>query len=101
MGYAIPSNTALRIVDDIVTNGYVSDRAALGVRVYRSSSYYSTNGVIVSEVIEGGAAQLAGIRTKNQFFCSTRICISGAIKIYIMAACIIPYGNICCCIKII
>ncbi len=65
MGYAIPSNTVLRIVDDLVEYGYVKDRAALGVKVYTTSSYYSLKGVVVSEVIEGGSAQKAGIEAND------------------------------------
>ena len=62
MGYAIPSNTVVRIVQEIIDNGYVKDRAALGVRVYTSSnSYYSTDGVTISEVIDGGSADQAGL----------------------------------------
>lgn len=60
MGYAIPSNTVKRIVDELIENGYVKDRAALGVSIY--TQYVSqTGGVIVSDVTEGGSAQLAGI----------------------------------------
>ena len=62
MGYAIPSNTVVRIIDDLIENGYVKDRASLGVKVYRNSSYYVTNGVIISKVIEGGGAEQAGIK---------------------------------------
>lgn len=61
MGYAIPANTVKRIVGDIVENGYVKDRAALGIKVYTGNSYYSANGVIVTEVIKGGSAEQAGI----------------------------------------
>lgn len=65
MGYAIPANTAKRIVTDLVENGYVKDRAALGIRVYTGASYYSTNGVLITEVIEGGSAQQAGLQAND------------------------------------
>lgn len=65
MGYAIPSNTVQRIVKEIVDNGYVKDRAALGIKVYTGNSYYSTNGVIVTDVIEGGSADQAGIKPND------------------------------------
>ena len=65
MGYAIPANTVKRIVRDLVENGYVKDRAALGIKVYMGNSYYSTNGVIVTEVTPGGSAQLAGIQAND------------------------------------
>ena len=65
MGYAIPANTAVRIIKDLIEFGYVKDRAALGIRVYTSNSYYSTNGVIISEVIEGGSAWQAGMQPND------------------------------------
>ena len=66
MGYAIPSNTVKRIIYEIMDNGYVKDRAALGVRVYTgNSSYYQTNGVLVTEVVEGGSADEAGIKPND------------------------------------
>ena len=65
MNYAIPSNTVMRIVSDLIENGYVKDRAALGVKVYTSSSFYQTNGVIVSDVIPGGSAEEAGIQEND------------------------------------
>ncbi|MBR4422348.1 MAG: trypsin-like peptidase domain-containing protein, partial [Erysipelotrichaceae bacterium] len=65
MGYAIPSNTVVRIIDELIEYGYVKDRAALGVRVYTSSSYYSSNGVLISEVIAGGSAEAAGLQAND------------------------------------
>lgn len=62
MGYAIPANTVVRIIDEIVENGYVKDRAALGIKVYTSNSYYSSEGVMISEIIEGGSAEAAGLK---------------------------------------
>ena len=62
MGYAIPANTVVRIINELVQNGYVKDRAALGVRVYTSSSYYTSEGVLISEVIAGGSAEAAGLQ---------------------------------------
>lgn len=65
MGYAIPSNTVQRIVKEIIDNGYVKDRAALGIKVYTGNSYYSTDGVIVTDVIERGSADQAGIKPND------------------------------------
>ena len=64
MGYAIPANTVKKIVADIVENGYVKDRASLGIRVYTGNSY-NVNGVIVTEVTEGGGAYQAGIKAND------------------------------------
>ena len=65
MGYAIPANTVVRIVTDIIENGYVKDRAALGIRVYTGESYYTTRGLIVTDVVEGGSAKQAGIQVND------------------------------------
>lgn len=65
MGYAIPSNTVVKIIDELIEYGYVKDRAALGVRIYKTSSYYNVSGAIVSEVIEGGGAQEAGLQVND------------------------------------
>lgn len=62
MGYAIPSNTVVRIIEDLIENGYVKDRASLGVKVYKNSSYYVTSGCVISMVIEGSGAQEAGLQ---------------------------------------
>lgn len=64
MGYAIPSNTVQRIVKEIIEFGYVKDRASLGVRVYTGSSY-NVNGVIITEVTEGGGAYQAGLQAND------------------------------------
>ncbi len=65
MGYAIPSNTVTKIVNELKNNGYVSDRATLGVKVITDSSYLQyygvTDGALVGEVVEGGPAEKAGI----------------------------------------
>lgn len=65
MGYAIPANTVKRIVTDLVENGFVKDRASLGIKVYTGDSYYSSSGVIVTEVTPGGSAQMAGIQAND------------------------------------
>jgi len=64
MGYAIPANTVVRIVQEIVENGYVKNRASLGIRVY-TTNYYSETGVVVSEVIENSGADMAGIEPND------------------------------------
>ena len=62
MGYAIPSNTVVKIIDELIENGYVKDRASLGVKIYTNSSYYVNNGLIISAIIEGGGAEDAGLQ---------------------------------------
>ena len=67
MGYAIPANTVKKIVDELMNNGYVKDRATLGVKVITNNSYleyygYSdTTGAVISEVVENGPAYKAGL----------------------------------------
>ncbi len=65
MGYAIPSNTVTRIIEELITNGYVKDRATLGVKVATNSSYYTNEGVLITEVIEGGSAEKAGLKPND------------------------------------
>ena len=65
LGYAIPSNTVVKIVQELIENGYVKDRAALGIKVYTGNSYYTTSGVVISEVIEGGSADKAGLQAND------------------------------------
>lgn len=59
MGFAIPSRTVKEIVDDLMTQGYVSDRVRLGISGQAMSStmaqYYNTpTGILVGEISEGG-----------------------------------------------
>lgn len=65
MGYAIPTNTVKTIVDELMNNGYVKDRATIGVKVITDSSYLQyygvSEGALVSEVVENSAASKAGI----------------------------------------
>ncbi len=65
MGYAIPANTVKTIVDELMNNGYVKDRATIGVKVITDSTYLQyygvSEGALVSEVVEDSAASKAGI----------------------------------------
>lgn len=65
MGYAIPANTVTRIIEELMNNGYVKDRATLGVKAAASSFYYTGDGVLVTEVIEGSSAEKAGIQAND------------------------------------
>ena len=67
MGYAIPSNTVSTIVEQLKNNGYVKNRATLGVKVITDSNYLeyygvTNSGALVGEVVENGAAAKAGIK---------------------------------------
>lgn len=65
IGYAIPSNTVSKIIRDLVDNGYVKNRATLGISFY-SSSLYETDkysGLLISTIQEDSGAQKAGIQS--------------------------------------
>lgn len=55
MGFAIPSNTVISIVNNIIRNGYVKGRASLGVTVVECTAYMAETkgvpqGVIISSI---------------------------------------------------
>ncbi len=56
IGFAIPISEAKPIIDDLMNNGKVTGRPSIGV-MGQDAPY----GVVVGEVIEGGAAERAGI----------------------------------------
>jgi putative serine protease PepD len=60
IGFAIPSNVAKRIADQLIANGRVvrSGRAYLGVRV----ATIVGGGVLVSAIVPGGPAAKAGVK---------------------------------------
>lgn len=63
VGYAIPSNTVSKILEDLLTYGYVKQRATLGISVYNSAYVYNGRiGLLVESVVEGSAAEEAGIK---------------------------------------
>ena len=68
MGYAISSNSALPIIEDLIQNGYVV-RPFLGVRLYTVDEYAVMTydlavdeGVLVTQVVEGSPAAEAGMK---------------------------------------
>ena len=70
LGFAIPSTTVKTVVEQLITQGYVSGRPGLGVSLTEVPSlyqyYYSVPaGLYVSEVAEGSAAEAAGLRVKD------------------------------------
>lgn len=69
IGYAIPVNTAMPIIEDLITKGEVdrSNSAYLGIAGVDVTSdvaetYGMPTGVFIAQVTEGSAAELAGIR---------------------------------------
>lgn len=68
MGFAIPIDVAAPIVNDLITNGYVTGRPQIGVATRditeNMSQYYGMPmGVYVVSVVEGSGAEAAGIKT--------------------------------------
>lgn len=73
LGFAIPVNTAIAVAQDLIENGYVTGRPALGVTVMEISTAeqalqqgVSALGVYVQEVVSGGAAAAAGMQAGDQ-----------------------------------
>ena len=67
LGFAIPSATVKEIVDQLIANGYVAGRPALGFTVQEVSSFYQLyyrlpQGVYVTEVAESSDAAAKGIQ---------------------------------------
>lgn len=68
LGFAIPSNDVVNVADQLINNGYVSNRATIGVYL---SEVTQNNGQVVpglyiSEVIEGSGAQKAGLQAYDR-----------------------------------
>ena len=66
--FAIPINLVSRITDDIIKNGGVIERTNLGVMVEELDANHAEDlgididqGLVVRELVDGGAAQFAGI----------------------------------------
>jgi putative serine protease PepD len=88
IGFAIPSEVATRIANDLITTGKTSN-AQLGVRLSGSDAELPTSaGVPLSEVISGGPADQAGLRpgdvvTKiNDFHTTTTDGLIAATRFY-------------------
>ena len=67
IGFAIPINDAIRIMNQLIENGYVSGKASIGIQPLSigasTAQYYNlVEGVYVYTVIPDGAADEAGIR---------------------------------------
>lgn len=69
VGFAIPSNSAKMVMDQLLKHGKV-ERGLLGVNIQdvtealaKSFGRTDTNGALVSQVVPGGPAEKAGIKT--------------------------------------
>lgn len=72
LGFAIPISDAIDVIDELVKNGTVTNRPALNVSLYdyTNTSPYSTSdyedGVYIVQVIDGGAADKAGLKVNDR-----------------------------------
>ncbi|MBE6961379.1 MAG: PDZ domain-containing protein [Ruminococcaceae bacterium] len=69
LGFAIPINDVMAMIEDIMTNGYVTNKPYLGVsagtlteQMAAQYRYDISNGVFIYSVEEGGAAAKAGLQ---------------------------------------
>ena len=69
LGFAIPINDVVEILNDLRVNGKVPDRAYMGVMVSMlpldEDTYGLDRGVFVQSVVEGGSAYKAGVRAND------------------------------------
>ena len=72
LGFAIPANDIVDILEDLKTVGYVTGRGSLGVNIVTISGQNSMfmyrvdkEGVYISAVTEGGAADKAGLKVSD------------------------------------
>ena len=66
LGFAIPSTTVKEIVDQLISNGYVSGRPSLGisgqaVTAFEQMYYRIPQGIYITEVSASGGAAAAGL----------------------------------------
>lgn len=72
LGFAIPINSAIDVINELITNGEVTTRPALNVSLYdhSHSSYYmgsdQEEGVYIVQIVPGGAADEAGLQTNDR-----------------------------------
>ena len=70
IGFAIPIDDVMSMIDDLKDYGYVKNQAYLGVEIMdmdasTASMYSLPQGSYVAKVVEGGSAQRAGVREKD------------------------------------
>lgn len=73
LGFAIPIDEAKTVIEELMKNGYVSNRAYIGVSLVDIDNEMSAMqagvndiGVYISRVVEGEAADKAGLKSKDQ-----------------------------------
>ena len=73
IGFAIPISTATDIIDELIANGEVTSRPTLGVSLYNvedemtaSHLGVDSTGVYIVQIVDGGAADNAGLRSGDR-----------------------------------
>lgn len=68
LGFAIPINTAISVAEDLIENGYVTNRPVLGVSLQNLNQDYGeyTAGLYIVEIYEGGGAEAAGLQAYDK-----------------------------------
>ena len=73
LGFAIPINSVIDIIDELIANGSVTSRPALNVSLYdytKSGGYYYSNnqeaGCYIVQIVSGGAADQAGLKQNDR-----------------------------------
>lgn len=67
LGFAIPIDRAKPIIENLMENGYVKDRASLGVSISASQNPFDqSESVYITEVLKGGAAEKGGLKAGDQ-----------------------------------
>ena len=65
MGFSVPSNTMLSIYNEIVSNGYVTNRPMLGISYYTVASDYSYSAIAWQNSLPYGSIVIASIAENN------------------------------------
>lgn len=74
LGFAIPINTAFKVATELMDNGYVSGRPALGIKILNVTDLQTAMqagvdnlGVYITEITKGGGAEKADLRKGDRF----------------------------------
>ncbi len=65
MGFSVPSNTMLEIYNEIVANGYVTNRPMLGISYYTVASDYTYSAIAWQNNLPYGSIVIAAIAENN------------------------------------
>ena len=84
LGFAIPVNTAMKVAKELMENGYVTGRPAMGVSVVEiddatTAAQYGVSeaGVYIVSVTSGGAADKAGLKVGDRIMSIDGTAVSG------------------------